>query len=103
MNTTDTTLIQLMNDGFSSIRSDMNSELKTIKNDISSINTELAEIKVKMSSVNKQIYGNGKKGLADRVTDIENALSSGGLVWKAIVGFIAWVIATGIAVYAAIK
>ena len=34
MNATDTTLIQLMNDGFSSIRSDMNAELNSIKKDI---------------------------------------------------------------------
>lgn len=114
MNTTDTTLIQLMNDGFNSIRndvnaeiksikSDVNNELKPIKDDVSAINKELTEIKVKMSSVNKQIYGNGKKGLVDRVNDIENTVSSGGLIWRSVISFIAWIVATGIAIFAALN
>ena len=114
MNASDTTIIQLMNDGFNSIRSDVNAEiksikndvnneLKSIKNDVSSINKELVEIKVKMSSVNKQIYGNGKKGLVDRVNEIENTVSSGGLIWRSVISFIAWICATGIAVYAAVN
>ena len=114
MNTSDTTIIQLMNDGFNSIRSDVNAEIKSIKNDVnnelkpikddvSSINKELAEIKVKMSSVNKQIYGNGKKGLVDRVNEIENTVSSGGLIWRSVISFIAWIVATGIAIFAALN
>lgn len=107
MNTTDTTLIQLME----SVRSDVNNEVKSInndvksiKNDVSSINAELAEIKVKMSVANKQIFGCEKeKGLVTRVSDIETAISSGGLIWKAVVGFIAWAVSIGIAVYAAIS
>ena len=114
MNTTDTTLIQLMNDGFNSLRSDMNAELKSIKSDVNtevksikddvaSINKELAEIKVKLNADYREIHGNGKKGLLDRVNAIENTVSSGGLIWRTVVNFVAWIIATGIAIFAAIR
>ena len=103
MNATDTTLIQLMNDGFSSIRSDMNAELNSIKKDISAINVDLTKIKTTLDEDHNKLCGNGKKGLVDRVNNIETAISSGGLIWKAVVGFIAWLVSIGIAVYAAIK
>lgn len=103
MNTSDTTLIQLMNAGFDSLRKDMNSELNSIKNDISAINVDLAKIKTTLDEDHAKLCGNGKKGLIDRVNNIETAISSGGLIWKAVVGFIAWLVSMGIALYAAIK
>ena len=114
MNETDKTLIQLMNAGFSSIRSDVNAEIKSIKDDVNSdlkaiqadvasINKDLAEIKVKLNADYKELHGNGKKGLVERVNSIENTVSSGGLIWRSVISFIAWIIATVIAVYAAIR
>ena len=93
---------QSMSDGFTNLREDVTDELNSIKANISSINVDLAKIKSTLDDDHKKLCGNGKKGLIDRVENIETAISSGGLIWKAIVSFIAWVIATGIAIYAAV-
>jgi len=106
MNDVDKTLMALQKDvsnGFSSLRKDVTEELNNIKKDIASINTELAEIKVKVGADYKALHGNGNKGLLDRVAKIENLVSSGGLIYRLVVGVIAWIITTGVAVYAAIK
>ena len=84
------------------IKNDMKSDVDSIKKDIASINTEIAKINVTMNDDHKKLVGNGKKGLLERVSNIENVVSSGGYIYRTIISFIAWICATGIAIYAAI-
>ena len=63
----------------------------------------LTAIEVKLGQDYKALHGNGKAGLIDRVSKLENAMSAGGIMYRAIVGFIAWIITLAVAVYAAIK
>lgn len=85
-----------------SIRKEVKEDVDSIKKDISSINTEIAKINVTMDDDHKKLVGNGKKGLLDRVTKLEDVISSGGYIYRTIIAFVAWVVATGIALYAAI-
>lgn len=85
------------------IKNDMKSDVDSIKKDIASINTEIAKINVTMNDDHKKLVGNGKKGLLERVSNIENVVSSGGYIYRSIIAFIAWIVATGIAIYAAIN
>ena len=63
----------------------------------------LTAIEVKLGQDYKALHGNGKEGLIDRVNRLENTMSAGGIMYRAIVGFIAWIITLAVAVYAAIK
>lgn len=90
-------------DELKSIRKEMKDDVNTIKNDIASINTDVSNINLKLNEDYKAIHGNVKKGLLDRVANIENLVSSGGYIYRTIIAFIAWVVATGIAIYAAIS
>lgn len=89
-------------DELKSIRKEMKDDVNTIKNDIASINTDVSNINLKLNEDYKAIHGNGKKGLLDRVANLENLVSSGGYIYRTIIAFVAWVCATGIAVYAAV-
>ena len=90
-------------DDLKAIKNDMKSDIDSIKKDIASINTEIAKINVTMDDDHKKLVGNGKKGLLERVSNIENVVSSGGYIYRTIISFIAWICATGIAIYAAIN
>ena len=85
-----------------SIRKEVKDDINSIKKDISSINTEIAKINVTLDEDHKKIVGNGKKGLVDRVTKLEDVLSSGGYIYRTIISFIAWIVATGLAIFAVI-
>lgn len=63
----------------------------------------LTAIEVKLGQDYKTLHGNGKAGLIDRVSKLENAMSAGGIMYRAIVSFIAWIVTLAVAVYAAIK
>lgn len=63
----------------------------------------LTAIEVKLNQDYKALHGNGKKGLLDRVNDLENSMSAGGLLFRSIVSFVAWIITLVVAIYAAIK
>lgn len=63
----------------------------------------LTAIEVKLVQDYKALHGNGKKGLLDRVNDLENSMSAGGLLFRSIVSFVAWIITLVVAIYAAIK
>jgi len=63
----------------------------------------LTTIEVKLNQDYKALHGNGKKGLLDRVSDLENSMSAGGLLFRSIVSFVAWIITLVVAIYAAIK
>lgn len=89
-------------DDFKEIKADMKSDVDSIKKDIASINTEIAKINLTLDDDHKKLVGNGKKGLLERVAKIENLVSSGGYIYRTIISFVAWVCATGIALYAAI-
>lgn len=90
-------------DDLKAIKNDMKSDIDSIKKDIASINTEIAKINLTLDDDHKKLVGNGKKGLLERVSNIENVVSSGGYIYRTIISFIAWIVATGIAVYAAIN
>ena len=63
----------------------------------------LTAIEVKLDADYRALHGNGKKGILDRVSDIENKIYSGGVLYRVIVGIIAWIVTTAIALYGAIK
>ena len=63
----------------------------------------LTAIEVKLDADYRALHGNGKKGILDRVNDIENKIYSGGVLYRVIVGIIAWIVTTAIALYGAIK
>lgn len=63
----------------------------------------LTAIEVKLDADYRALHGNGKKGILDRVADIENKIYSGGVLYRIIVGIIAWLTTTAIAIYGAIK
>ena len=63
----------------------------------------LTAIEVKLNADYRALHGNGKKGILDRVSDIENKIYSGGVLYRVIVGIIAWIVTTAIALYGAIK
>ena len=90
-------------DDLKAIKNDMKSDIDSIKKDIASINTEIAKINLTLDDDHKKLVGNGKKGLLERVSNIENVVSSGGYIYRTIISFIAWICATGIAIYAAIN
>ena len=77
--------------------------------DISNINFErevierLTSIEVKLDADYRALHGNGKPGLLYRVNKLENSMYAGGMLYRAVVSVIAWVITLAVAVYAALK
>ena len=63
----------------------------------------LTSIEVKLDADYRALHGNGKPGLLDRVNKLENSIYAGGIMYRAIVSFVAWLIAIAVAVYAAVK
>ena len=63
----------------------------------------LTSIEVKLDADYRALHGNGKPGLLDRVNKLENSMYAGGIMYRAVVSFVAWLIAIAVAVYAAIK
>lgn len=63
----------------------------------------LTSIEVKLDADYRALHGNGKPGLLDRVNKLENSIYAGGIMYRAVVSFVAWLIAIAVALYAAIK
>lgn len=63
----------------------------------------LTSIEVKLDADYRALHGNGKPGLLDRVNKLENSMYAGGIIYRAVVSFVAWLIAIAVALYAAIK
>lgn len=63
----------------------------------------LSRIEVKVEADYRALYGNGKPGLLDRVNKLENSMYAGGIMYRAIVSFVAWIVTLAVAVYAAVK
>ena len=63
----------------------------------------LARIETKLDADYTALHGNGKPGLLDRVSKLENSMYAGGFLYRTIVSFIAWLVALAVAVYAALK
>lgn len=63
----------------------------------------LARIEEQLKADYKALHGNGKKGLIDRVSKLENSFYAGGMIYRVLVGIVAWVITTAVAIYAAVK
>lgn len=63
----------------------------------------LTSIEVKLDADYRALHGNGKPGLLDRVNKLENSIYAGGIMYRAVVSFVAWLIAIAVAVYAAVK
>lgn len=63
----------------------------------------LTSIEVKLDADYRALHGNGKPGLLDRVNKLENSIYAGGIMYRAVVSFVAWLIAIAVAVYAALK
>lgn len=63
----------------------------------------LARIEEQLKSDYKALHGNGKKGLLDRVSDLENSFYAGGMIYRVLVGIVAWIVTTAVAIYAAVK
>ena len=63
----------------------------------------LTSIEVKLDADYRALHGNGKPGLLDRVNKLENSMYAGGIMYRAVVSFVAWLIAIAVAVYAALK
>lgn len=63
----------------------------------------LTSIEVKLDADYRALHGNGKPGLLDRVNKLENSMYAGGIMYRAVVSFVAWLIAIAVAVYAAVK
>lgn len=63
----------------------------------------LSRIEVKVEADYRALYGNGKPGLLDRVNKLENSMYAGGIMYRAVVSFVAWIVALAVAVYAAVK
>lgn len=63
----------------------------------------LSRIEVKVEADYRALYGNGKPGLLDRVNKLENSMYAGGIMYRAVVSFVAWIVTLAVAVYAAVK
>ena len=63
----------------------------------------LTSIEVKLDADYRALHGNGKPGLLDRVNKLENSIYAGGMLYRVIVSFIAWLVALAVAIYAAVK
>lgn len=63
----------------------------------------LTSIEVKLDADYRELHGNGKPGLLDRVNKIENSMYAGGFIYRKIVSFVAWFVALCVAIYAAVK
>ena len=61
----------------------------------------LSKIEENMKSINKRIYGNGQPGLDDKVTAIDKRLEVLASKQGWVKDSLAWLVTTGIAVYAA--
>ena len=63
----------------------------------------LTSIEVKLDADYRALHGNGKPGLLDRVNKMENSMYAGGMLYRAVVSFVAWIMTLAVALYAAIK
>ena len=63
----------------------------------------LTSIEVKLDADYRALHGNGKPGLLDRVNKLENSMYAGGMLYRAVVSVVAWIITLAVAVYAALK
>ena len=63
----------------------------------------LTSIEVKLDADYRALHGNGKPGLLDRVNKLENSMYAGGMLYRAVVSVIAWLITLGVAIYASLK
>ena len=63
----------------------------------------LTSIEVKLDADYRALHGNGKPGLLDRVNKLENSMYAGGMLYRAVVSVIAWLITLAVAIYAAVK
>ena len=63
----------------------------------------LSRIEVKVEADYRALYGNGKPGLLDRVNKLENSMYAGGIMYRAVVSFVARIVTLAVAVYAAVK
>jgi len=63
----------------------------------------LTSIEVKLDADYRALHGNGKPGLLDRVNKLENSMYAGGMLYRAIVSFVAWLVTLAVAIYAAFK
>lgn len=63
----------------------------------------LTSIEVKLDADYRALHGNGKPGLLDRVSKLENSMYAGGMLYRAVVSVIAWLITLAVAIYAAVK
>ena len=63
----------------------------------------LTSIEVKLDADYRALHGNGKPGLLDRVNKLENSMYAGGILYRAIVSFVAWLVTLSVALYAALK
>lgn len=63
----------------------------------------LTSIEVKLDADYRALHGNGKPGLLDRVSKLENSMYAGGMLYRAVVSFVAWIITLAVALYAALK
>ena len=63
----------------------------------------LTSIEVKLDADYRALHGNGKPGLLDRVNKLENSMYAGGMLYRAVVSIVAWIITLAVALYAALK
>lgn len=63
----------------------------------------LTSIEVKLDADYRALHGNGKPGLLDRVSKLENSMYAGGMLYRAVVSVVAWIITLAVALYAALK
>lgn len=63
----------------------------------------LTSIEVKLDADYRALHGNGKPGLLDRVNKLENSMYAGGMLYRAVVSVVAWIITLAVAIYAALK
>jgi hypothetical protein len=63
----------------------------------------LTSIEVKLDADYRALHGNGKPGLLDRVNKLENSMYAGGMLYRAVVSVVAWIITLAVALYAALK
>jgi hypothetical protein len=63
----------------------------------------LTSIEVKLDADYRALHGNGKPGLLDRVNKLENSMYAGGMLYRAVVSVVAWLITLAVAIYAALK
>ncbi len=63
----------------------------------------LTSIEVKLDADYRALHGNGKPGLLDRVNKLENSMYAGGMLYRAVVSVIAWIVTLAVAIYAALK